>query len=185
MLAHHTQIQMAVVFPIANHIITAVIVRNVLNMDVVVGIQAEAGIVKAFHRIHRVLIVTVGQNAGGGNFRKLVERLLDLVQILEVIQMVFFDIQNHSQRGEEIQERVAILAAFQHDGITVTHTVTCVKQGEITTDHNSGIRLSCHQDVGHHRSGTGLAVGTGNTNCVLIGLHNLAPGLGPFKNGDA
>ena len=96
--------------------------------------------------------------------------------------MICFHIQNHCQRGVEVQEGIAVFAAFQHDGIAVTHTVACVQQGQITADHNGGVGLGSHQDVSHHGSGGGLAVSAGNADRVLIGLHDLAPGLSPLKH---
>jgi hypothetical protein len=38
-LAHHTQIQVAVVFTVADHIIAAVIIGNILRMDIIMNIS--------------------------------------------------------------------------------------------------------------------------------------------------
>ena len=154
-------------------------------MNGIMRIDTKSNILQALHGIQGVLIVTIGQNASSRHFRKAVERMLNRLQILEVIQVIFFDIQNDSQGGEEIQEGIAILTAFQHDGITVADPVTGMEQREITADHDSGVHLCFHQNMGHHRGGRRFAVGTGNAHCVLISLHDHAPSLGPFKHGNA
>ena len=36
--------------------------------------------------------------------------------------------------------------------------------------------------MGHHGSGSGLAVGTGDADSILVSLHDHAPGLSPLKH---
>ena len=181
-LAHHSQIQVAVVFIVADHVIAAVIIGNIADMDGVVGFQTKAGVLQTLHGIHGILIITVGQNAGGSDLCELVEGLFNIVQILEIVQMVLLNVQHHSQRGEEVQERVTVFTAFQDDGITLTHPVSSMKQRQITADHDCRILVSFHHDMGHHGSGGGFTVGAGNADGIPVGLHDLAPGLCPLEN---
>ena len=44
--------------------------------------------------------------------------------------------------------------------------------------------MPLHGDMGHHGGGGGLAVGAGEADGVLIGGHDIAPGLGPLKYRD-
>ena len=99
--------------------------------------------------------------------------------------MILFNIQNNGKGRIEIQERVAVFAAFQNDGITVTHTVSRMQQRQVAADHDSGITFCLHHDVGHHGSGGGFTVGTGNADGILIGLHDFAPCLCTFKHRNA
>ena len=154
-------------------------------MDAVALPQAEGDIVDALHGLDGVGIVTVGDHAEGGHLGKLVEGFLNIRQILEVIQVVLLHVQHQGQSGEEIQEGVAVFAAFQQNGVAVAHPVAGVKQGQIAADHNRGVQVCLHQDVGQHGSGGGFAVGAGNADGVLVGLHDLAPGLSPLKHGNA
>ena len=113
------------------------------------------------------------------------EGLLNVRQILEIIQMVRLHIQHHRQSGEEIQEGVAVFAAFQYDGIPVAHPMACMEQRQVATNHHRGVLARFHKDMGHHGGGSGLSMGTGNTNGIFIGLHDLAPGLCPLEHGNA
>ena len=182
MLTHNTQIQMAVVFPITNHIITAVIICNIAHMNGIVLIQTKGGVVQTLHSIHGVGIIAICQNTVGGNLGKLMERCFNILQIFEVVQMVCLNIQNNRQCRIEIQEGIAILTAFQNDRIAIADTVPRMQQRQITADHNRGITFRFHHDMGHHGSGGGFTVGTGNADCVLIGLHDLSPCLCALKN---
>ena len=95
--------------------------------------------------------------------------------------MVSLNIEDYSQSGCKIQKRIAVFAAFQHDGITLAYPVAGIQQGQITADHDRGIKTRFHENVGHHGSCGGLAMGTGNTDRILICLHNDTPGLGTLK----
>ena len=130
-------------------------------------------------------VVTVCHNSGGRHLGKLVERLLNILQILEIIQMVRLHIQHHSQSGVEVQEGIAVFTAFQHNRVPMANPVSGVEQGQISADHDRGIRTGFHQDVGHHGGGSGFPVGAGNADRVFVGPHDLPPGLGPLKNGNA
>ena len=84
-------------------------------------------------------IVTVGNHAEGGHFRELMEGFLDVRQILKIVQMILLHVQHQRQRGEEIQEGVAVLAALQQYGVAVSYPVAGVEQGQVAADHNGGI----------------------------------------------
>ena len=99
--------------------------------------------------------------------------------------MVFLDVQHHSQGGEEIQEGVAVLAALHDNGVALAHAVACLQQGQVAADHNGGIGLGLHHNMGDHGGGSGLAVGAGDADGILVCLHDLAPGLSALKDGDA
>ena len=91
--------------------------------------QAKGNIVNALHCRNGVGVITVGNYAKGCQRGKLMERFLNILQILEIVQMVCFHIQDHRQSGEEIQERITVFAAFQQDRISMTHPMPCMEQG--------------------------------------------------------
>ena len=149
--------------------------------------KGEDGVVQSGHGVHGALVVGVGDDKAriGNQFRELVEGPLDVVQVLEEIQMVFLHVQNDRHGGIEAEEAVAVFAGFQNDGVSVAHPVTGVEQGQRAADHDRGVRLSGHENVGAHGSGRGLAVGAGDAQGVGVVLHDGAPGLGTLVNGDA
>jgi len=67
----------------------------------------------------------------------------------------------------------------------MTHPVAGVEQGQRAADHDGGVLLSGHEDMGGHGGGGGLAVGAGDTQGVAIALHDRAPGLGTLVDGDS
>ena len=183
-LTGHLQIQMAVVRTVADHIEMMIVLRDIHRPDLVIFCQTEADVLHALQGLHGVLVITVGDDAVGGQLRELMEGILDVLQILEIVQVICLDVQDHRQRGAEIQEGVAVFTALHDDGITVAHPVTGVEQGQITADHDGGVPLGGHEDVGHHRGGSGLAMGAGDADGVLIRLHDHAPCLCPLKDRD-
>ena len=185
MVAIDRQLKVAVLLAVADHIETAPIFRNRFSMNSVILTKAKADILKTREGIHSVLIVAVRQNSAGGQLGKLAEGFLHILQILKVIQVIRLNVQHHSQRREEIQERITVLAAFQHNGIAIAHPMTGMKQRQISADHHRGIHLSGHQNVRHHGSSSRLAVGAGNAHSIAVGLHNHAPGLRTLKDRDA
>ena len=185
MPTQNIQIQVGIKSAVTVHIQMPPIGVDILSMYPVVGIEAKAHIVQAFQSFHHMGIISVGKNAAAGQLGKFPERLLNVRQILEVIQMIRLNIQNHRQGRKEIQEGVAILAALQNDGISLPYPMSCPEQGQIAANHHSGIHIGLHQNMGYHRGSRGLSVGTGYTHGIFICLHNDTPGLCPFKNRDS
>ena len=172
------------------------IAENVEGMPIIAAIdgpdsavfaQTEGDMVDARQRFLGAGVVAGGDNTA--RFRhqlgKGAEGLLNVGQILEEIQMVGFHVENHRNGGEKVQKGVVILTALHDDRAAAAHPVPGVQQGQAAADHNGGVLLGFHKDVGHHGGGGGFAVGTGDADGFLVGLHNVAPGLGPFKNGNA
>ena len=93
--AHNPHIYMAVSFPVDSHVKMAPIRRNIDGTYLVLLPQAKADVGNALHGFHRVGVVSVGGNAEGCHFRKLMEGFLDVCQILEIVQMICLHIQHH------------------------------------------------------------------------------------------
>ena len=53
---------------------------------------------------------------------KSVERVADIFQILEEVQMVFVNIQDHTDLREEAKETVRIFACFRNKNLGITDT---------------------------------------------------------------
>ena len=62
--------------------------------------------------------------------------------------------------------------------------MTSAQLGQEAADHDCWIFFCLQQNMRQHGSGGSLAVGTGHADGVAVGLHNHAPGLGPFKHRD-
>ena len=138
-------------------------------------------------RLHGVGILTVGHDvpAVRHQISKGPEGVLHVLQVLEEVQVVRLNVQNHRHRGTEGEEGVAVLAGLQNDGVTLAHPVSSLQQGQRAANHHRGVQLGGHEDVGADGGGGGLAVGAGDAQGVLIPCHDGAPGLGPLEHGDA
>ena len=84
-----------------------------------------------------------------------------------------------------MEEAVAVLAGLQDDGIPPAYPVAAVEHGKGAADHNSGVLLRGHENVGGHGGGGCLTVGAGDAQGVFILLHDGPPGLRSLKDGDA
>ena len=60
-----------------------------------------------------------------------------------------------------------------------------MEQGQGAADHNGGVLLRRHENMGAHGGGCGFAVGAGDAQGVFVPAHQGAPGLGPLIDGDA
>ena len=104
--------------------------------------------------------------------------MLHIGKILEKVQMVGVDIEDDRDRREEVQEGVAVFAALEDDGIALADAVA-------PADHDRRVQPGLHENMREHGGRRRLAVGTGDANGVLVRLHDVAPGLGALKDGDA
>ena len=149
--------------------------------------KGEHRAIQTRHGVHGALVVGVGNDVArmGHQLRELVEGVLNVVEVLEEVQVVLLHIQNHRHRGIEAEEAVAVFAGLQDDGVAVAHPVAGMEQRQSAADHDCGVCLGGHENVGAHGSGRGLAVGTGDTQGVGIMLHDGAPGLSTLIDGDA
>ena len=155
---------------------------------VILDAVGENGAIQPLHGGAGALIVQIDHDpAGTGGYQlgKLVEGVLNVRQILEEVQMVGVYVEDHRHGGEEIQKGVAVFAGLQNDGVALSHPVAGVEQRQRAADHNGGILLRRHEDMGGHGRGGGLAVGTGHAQGVAVALHDAAPRLRPLVYGDA
>ena len=165
--------------------------RHVVGIAVGVAVfdaVGEHGTIQPLYGGASALIVPIDHDlAGTGRhqLRKTVEGVFNIGQILEEVQMVGVYVEDHRHRGEEVQERVAVFAALQNDGVPLSHPVAGVQQRQGAADHNGGVLLRCHKDVGGHGRGGGLAVGAGHAQGVAVAPHDAAPRLRPLVYGDA
>ena len=148
----------------------------------VIESKGEHGTAQILQRRHGPGVVRVGHHppAVRHQLRKPAERVLNILQILEKIQMVGLHVQNHRHRGIKRQEGIAVFTRFQDDGIALSHPIAGVEHGQCTSDHNRGVRLRRHEDVGAHGGGGGLSVGTGDAKGVGIAAHDGSQCLRPL-----
>ena len=181
MATDHLQVQVTVELTVTDHIHMPPI-GNMLCPNSVSFLQAEGNVISSLQRLYHIGVITVGKDTVCGQACKCAEGFLHIGKVLKIVQVVSFHIQDNSQSGAEIQERVTILTAFQHDGIALAYPMARPQQRQIATDHYGRIPLGLHENMGHHRGCGSFAMGAGNANCIFIGAHNHTPGLGPFKH---
>ena len=96
-MAVYRQFQAAVHLTVAHYIKPPPIRRGVHSPDPIVLTKAEADIIQALQSINCVGIVAVGQNTAGAEHSKLAEGFFHIRKILEIVQMIRFNIQDHGQ----------------------------------------------------------------------------------------
>ena len=99
--------------------------------------------------------------------------------------MIGVHVENDRSGREEVQERIAVFAAFENDRVALADAVPRAEQRQEAADHDRGIAVGLHENVREHRGRRGLAVRAGNADGVFVGPHDIAPGLRPLENGDA
>ena len=162
--------------------------RDIFRVDVTPFAQAKghhpAG--ETLHRTAGVFIVAVDDD--GPVFRreegKAAEGGDDIVGVLEKVQMIPVDVQNHRHRGPEGQEGIAVFAGLGHEEIAVADAQSPPDGGELAPHHDGGIERRRRGNGGDHGSGGGRAVGPGHTHHPAIVVHDHPPGLGPGDHGD-
>ena len=162
---------------------------NVFRVDIRLPAQTKSHDLAgdALNGGHGAGIVQIGHHIAvlRGAQGKLPEGVLHILQVLEKVQMVGLHVQNHRHGGVKGQEGIVILTGLHDDGVAVAHPVPGVQQGQGAADHDGGVLIRGHHDVGAHGGGGGFAVGAGNAQGIAVVLGDGAPGLGPFKDRDA
>ena len=156
-------------------------------MVVIIRRKAKGQILQAVERLAGIFVVPVGNDVAvfGHQLREFPERCLNIGQALEKVQMVGLNIVDHGDGGEEVEEAVAVFTAFHDDGVAVAHAMPGVQQRKTAADHNGGVKLCVHKDMGEHGGRGGFAMGAGDANCIFIVAHNHAPSLRPLKHRDS
>ena len=149
--------------------------------------QSKGKSVQAIGNASGPLVVVVDHHAAirGDEFSKLPERMLDIVQVLEEIQMIGLHVQNHGHGGEEAQEAVAVFAGFQDNGVPLSHPVAGMEHGQGPADHHGRVFFRGHKDMRTHGGGSGFAMGARDTKGVGVMPHQSPPSLSAFIDRDS
>ena len=99
--------------------------------------------------------------------------------------MVGVHVENDCDGREKVQKRIAVFAAFENDRVALADAMPRAEQRQEAADHDRGVAVCLHENMRQHGGRRGLAVRAGNADGVFVGLHDIAPGLRPLKNGDA
>ena len=143
--------------------------------------------VQAFHGTTAVVVVTVDDHNAvfGGQLSKAAERCDNIVGVLEEIQMVTINVENHRYRGTEGEERVLVFTGFGNKQITFANPQRAADGRQVAAYHNRRIQLSRLGKGSDHCSGGSFAVGAGNADHLGIMRHNEAPCFGTGNHRDA
>ena len=171
----------------ADDVKLAEILREVLAVHGVRRVEAERQIRQTLQRVAGVLVIAVGDDQPVLRHERgeRAERMLHIGKILEKVQMVGVDIEDDRDRREEVQEGVAVFAALEDDGIALADAVARAEQRQKAADHDRRVQPGLHENMREHGGRRRLAVGTGDADGVLVRLHDVAPGLGTLKDGNA
>ena len=101
------------------------------------------------------------------------ERMTDVLNIFEKVQMIGIHIQDHADFWEKAEKAVGIFAGLGHKGLRLPHT-DIASDGRKNAAYADGrVAGSFQKDLGNHGSGCGLAMSTGNGDGCLVIAHDL------------
>ena len=109
----------------------------------------------------------------------------DIFQILEEVQMVRVDIEDHADLRLETQETVGIFTGFRDKILGASHTDIAADLLQDAANGYSRIKVGLQQDAGQHGRGRGLAVSPGDGSGIAVIRHDLSEQLRPRQHGDA
>ena len=189
--ARHGQIDMREQLALVHDVkaVVAVVVGDIFRINICLrcGAERDTGAVDACNCLHGVGGVVVDDN--GAVFRnqlaEAVERMNDIINVLEEVQMVCIDIEHNGNRRVEAEEGVGVLAGLSDEVIMRADAQRAADGVQIAADHDRRVGTAFDTNHRQHGSGCGLAVGAGYTNGMLVLQHNLAPRLCAFHNRNA
>ena len=169
--------------------VVAVLVAHVGRVNVRGCARAEGTnlAVDACHTAHCMRVIAVDDNktVHRGQLGKLMERVDDVVDILEEVEMILLHIEDNRNGRCKAQERVAVFAAFSHKTALAADTERTADGRQVAADHNGRVHLRLHGHERHHRGGSCLAVRAGQADHVVIIAHEVSPCLGTLHNRNA
>ena len=169
--------------------VITVYITDVGRAHVRIGVQAKRAdaAVQTIHAAHGIRIIPINnyQPIHRCQFDKPAERVDDIVQILEKVEMVFLNVEHNCNGRRKGQEGIAILAALRHKAPFTANAQRPTDGRQIAADHDGRVhlRLHCHQR--HHRSRSGFAVRTCQADHVFIIAHQVSPCLSAFHHRNA
>lgn len=105
--------------------------------------MTDTGIPASVSRVFLVIAVgddqTVCRDEGG----KFPERPLHVLKILEKVQMIGDHVENDRSGREEVQERIAVFAAFENDRVALADAMPRASSGRKPPIMIVGSRLAC------------------------------------------
>ena len=116
---------------------------------------------------------------------KLVERVDDVVDVLEEVEMILLDVQDDRNGRREAQEGIGVLAALRNEAALAADAERAADGGQVAADHDRRVHLRLDGHHGHHRGRGGLAVGAGEADDIVVVAHDVAPGLCALHDRDA
>ena len=191
MAARNGQRHLSVLLPLYHNgkAVVAVLIAHVGRVNVRGCARAEGTdlAVDACHTAHCMRVIAVDDNKAvhRGQLGKLVERVDDIVDILEEVEMILLYIEDNRNGRCKAQERVAVFAAFSHKTALAADTERTADGRQVAADHNGRVHLRFHGHERHHRGGSRLAVRACQTNHVVIIAHEVSPCLGTLHDRNA
>ena len=138
-----------------------------------------------FDRLQHVLVVTVDDQGVRGQVAELVERLLDIIQGLEVIKVIGVDVEDDRDIGRQLEEGIDIFARLTDDDIAVTDVAVAADEGQLAADDGGGVEAGADQHLTEHRGGGRLAVRSADGDAALIAAGDDAQHDAALDGGDA
>ena len=189
--AGHRELDPCVFLPLHQHgeAVVAVLVADVLRAHIGVFVQAERAdaAVQPVHTAHGVGVVPVDhdQAVHRRQLDERAERVDDVVQVLEKVEVVLLHVEHDRDRRRKAQERIAVFAAFSHKAALAADAQRAADGGQVAADHDRRVKAGLHGHQRHHRGRGGLAVRARETHDVIIVAHQVAPCLGALHHRDA
>ena len=113
------------------------------------------------------------------------ERVPDVIQVFEEVQMVGIDIEDQAVPGLQAEETVGVFTGFRNKVLRTSDTDIAADLFQDTAHGDRGIQIRLQKDAGQHGGRSGLAVGACDSNGILVVGHDLAQKLGAGEHGNA
>ena len=155
---------------------------------VVVGLSEAKGDHRqgdVLDRVEDVLVVAVDDQCAGGQVTELVERFLDIVERLEVVEVIGVDVEDHGDIRIEFEEGVDIFARLAYDDIALTDIAVAADEGQLAADDRGGIEARADQRLAEHSGSGGLSVSTRDRDTAVISAGDDTEHHTALNGGDA
>ena len=105
----------------------------------IVHTEAELFDFDILETVDGILVVAVVDNELRGLVSEFVERLLDIVEVLEIVEVVCVDVEYNRDIRRHLKEGVHVLARFAHDDIAVTDVAVAADERKLAADNRRGV----------------------------------------------
>ena len=108
-----------------------------------------------------------------------------MIDIPEIIQVIFIDIGDDGDGGLEAQKTLAEFAGFADESVALSAARAAADEIQLAADVDGRVCACGHKRLGHHGSGGGLSMGAADAHREIVAGHQFADQLAALDLRDA